>query len=165
MILDKKGKLFGKISIVDVLVVVIVVAIACGLYYKFNKSGTVTPFTATQPIQMSLYLESVNTYMIDNIKVGDEVRDRVQNVVLGKVTDVIVGPDISYFINDKGLAVQGSREGYNSATIVFEGEGIYKETGVFFSGIEYYINKNGTEWRIGNTFCYAKISGIKLLKE
>jgi len=148
-----------------VLVVVIIIAIAFGLYYKFDKSGTVTPFTATQTIRMSLYLESVNTYLIDNIKVGDEVRDRVQNVVLGKVTDIQVGPDISYFINDKGLVAQGSREGYNSVTIVFEGKGIYKDTGVFFSGIEYYINKNGTEWRIGNTFCYAKISGIELVKE
>lgn len=165
MILDKKGKLFGKISIVDALVVVIIIAVACGLYYKFGSSGTVTPFTDTQTIQMSVYMESVNTYMIDNIKVGDVVKDRVQNVVLGKVTDIQVGPDISYFISDRGLAVQGSREGYNSATIVFEGEGIYKETGVFFSGIEYYINKNGTEWRIGNTFCYARISDIKLVKE
>ena len=76
MILDKKGKLFGKISIVDVLVVVIIIAIAFGLYYKFDKSGTVTPFTETQTIRMSLYLESVNTYMIDSIKVGDPVRDR-----------------------------------------------------------------------------------------
>lgn len=165
MILDKKGKLFGKISIVDVLVIVIIIAIACGLYYKFGRSGTVTPFTDTQKIQMSLYMESVNTYMIESIKVGDVVRDRVQNVVLGKVTDIQIGDDITYFINDKGMAVKGSREGYNSVTVVFEGEGIYKDTGVFFSGIEYYINKNGTEWRIGNTFCYAKISDIELVKE
>jgi len=113
---------------------------------------------------MTLYLESVNDYVAKNIKIGDTVQDRVQNVVLGKVTNITVGPDISYFINDKGLVVQGSRAGYNCVTITFEGQGIYGSTSATFSNIEYYINKSGTEWRIGNTFSYAKISDIKEIK-
>lgn len=165
MILDKKGKLFGKISIVDVLVILIVIAVGAGLYYKFGKSGTVTPFTKTSTIQMSVYLETANDYFVKNIKVGDVVKDRVQNVVMGKVVDIEIGPDISYFINDKGLVVKGSRENYSSVTITFQGEGIYSPTGVTFNGVEYYINKNGTEWRIGDTSCFAKISDIKLIKE
>ncbi len=164
MLLDKKGKLFGKISIVDVLVILIIIAIGAGLYYKFGKSGTVTPFTPTQTVQMTLSLESVNDYVANNVKVGDVVQDRVQNIVLGKVTDVKIGKDKSYFLNSNGLVIQGSKDGYNSLTVTFEGQGLYSSKGVTFSNIEYYINKNGTEWRIGNTFSYAKISGIKLIK-
>ncbi len=165
MLMDKKGKLFGKISIVDVIIVVLILSLAAGAYFKFKKSGTVTPFTKTSTVQMSITMESVNTYVADNIKVGDIVKDRVQNTTLGKVTDIQIGPDISYFINDRGLAVKGSREGYVSLTITFEGQGIYSSTGVTIDGVEYYINKNATEWRVGNTFCFAKICDIKLVKE
>ena len=164
MLFDKKGKLFGKISIVDVLVILLIIAIGAGLYYKFGKSGTVTPFTRTETIQMSVFMESVPDYVIKSIKNGDVVRDRVQNVEVGKVVDVKVGPDISYFINDKGMAIKGSREGYSSVTITFEGKGIYSKTGATFGGVEYYIFKNGTEWRIGNTSSFAKISDIKLIE-
>lgn len=165
MLLDKKGKLFGKISIVDILIAVIILGVAFGLYYKFGRTGTVTPFTKTSTIQTSIYLESVNDYVVKSIKPGDIVKDRVQNVTLGKVVDIVTGPDISYSINDKGLVMKGSREGYVSATIIFEGQGIYGSTGATFSGVEYYINKNGTEWRIGNTSSFAKICDIKLVKE
>lgn len=164
MLFDKKGKLFGKISIVDILVVLLIIAIGAGLYYKFGKSGTETPFTKTSTIQMSVYLESVQDYVVKSIKKGDVVKDRVQNVEVGRVVDVKVGPDISYFINDKGMVVQGSRKGYSSVTVTFEGKGIYSPTGATFGGVEYYINKNGTEWRIGNTSSFAKISSIKLIE-
>lgn len=164
MIFDKKGKLFGKISIVDILVVLLIIAIGAGLYYKFGRTGTVTPFTKTDTIQMSVYLESVQDYVVKSIKKGDVVKDRVQNVELGRVVDIKVGPDISYFINDKGLVIKGSREGYSSVTITFEGKGIYSPTGATFGGVEYYINKNQTEWRIGNTSNFGKISDIKLIK-
>jgi len=165
MLLDKKGKLFGKISVVDILVVVIIIAVAAGLYYKFGKSGTVTPFTKTSTVQLSIYMETVNDYVIKSIKVGDVVKDRVQNITLGKVVDVKVEPDMTYAINDKSLVVPFSRKGYSSATITFEGQGIYSSSGVIFGGIDYYINKNGTEWRVGNSFCFARISDIKLIKE
>lgn len=165
MLLDKKGKLFGKISIVDVLVILIIIAVAGGLYYKFGKSETVTPFTHTQTVQVTLSLESVNQYIADNIKVGDVVQDRVQNITMGKVTSVKINKDKSYFLNANGLVIQGSKDGYCSLAVTFEGQGIYKDTGVTFGGVEYYLNKNDSQWRIGNTLTFSKISGIKLIKE
>jgi hypothetical protein len=165
MILDKKGKLFGKISIVDVLVILLIIAVGAGLYYKFGKSGTVTPFTHTQTVQVTLSLESVNQYIGNNIKEGDIVQDRVQNVTMGKVTSVKTGPDTSYFLNANGLVIKGSKDGYCSLSVTFEGQGIYTSTGVTFGGVEYYLNKGNVEWRIGNTTSFAKISDIKLIKE
>jgi hypothetical protein len=165
MLLDKKGKLFGKISIVDVLVILLIIAVAGGLYYKFGKSGTVTPFTQTQTVQVTLSLESVNQYIANNIKEGDIVQDRVQNITMGKVTSVKTGPDVSYFLNSNGLTIKGSKDGYCSLTVTFEGQGLYKDTGVTFGGVEYYLNKSNVEWRIGNTTNFAKISDIKLIKE
>jgi len=165
MLFDKKGKLFGKISIVDILIVVIIIAAAAGVYYKFGRSGTVSVFTKTENVQVSFVSESIPKYIVDSIKVGDIAKDRVQTIVFGKVTDVIVGPDLEYEPNSDGKVTLSSRPDYCSVTIVVEGEGIYSaSSGVTFGGVEYYINKPATEMRFGNSFFYAKISDIKKVK-
>ena len=164
MILDKKGKLFGKISIVDIIIAVIIIAAIAGLYYKFGKSGTVTAFTKTDNIQITLYHEDVPNYIANNIKVGDVVKDRLQNAVIGKVTDVKVGPDIVFHPSDSGQVVASSRPGYSSITVTAEGKGIYNVTGPTFGGVEYYLGKQ-VEWRVGVTDYFAKISDIKKVKE
>jgi hypothetical protein len=165
MLFDKKGKLFGKISIVDILIVVIIIAVAGGVYYKFGHSGTVSAFTRPpDKIQVSFNSETLPKYIVDNIKVGDVVIDRVQTITIGKVIDVIVGPDLEYEPNSEGKVTLSSRPDYCSVTVVVEGQGIYNDTGVTFGGVEYYINKS-LESRFGNSFFYAKVSDIKKVKE
>lgn len=166
MLFDKKGKLFGKISIVDILIVVIIVAVIGGVYYKFGRSGTVTAFTKTDTVQVSFYSESIPKYIVDSIKVGDVAKDRVQTIVIGKVVDVKVEPDRQYEPNSEGKVILSSRPDYCSVTVVVEGQGIYAaSSGVTFGGVEYFVNKPATEMRFGNSFFYAKISDIKKAKE
>lgn len=160
MIFDKKGKLFGKISIVDIIIIVVIIAAIAGLYYKFGKSGTVTPFTKTEKIQMSFYHEDVPDYIVNKIKIGDAVKDRVQNVVFGKVTDIKVGPDIVFNPSAGGQAVASSKPGYSSITVTVSGQGIYSATGSTFGGVEYYIGK-AVELRVGLTDYYPRVSDIK----
>jgi hypothetical protein len=130
-----------------------------GLFYKFGKSGTVTPFTKAQTIKMTIFNEDVPNFISDNVKVGDLVRDRVQNVVIGKVTEIKLGPDINYNPNDKGEEVVSSKPGYSSVTVVIDGSGLYNANGATFGGVEYFINKN-VEWRVGITDFYAKITSL-----
>jgi hypothetical protein len=161
MLFDKKGKLFGKVSIVDILIIVIIIAVAGGLYYKFGHSGTVTAFTKTEDIQVSFVSESIPNYIVNSIKVGDIARDRVQSVVIGKVIEVKVEKDMEYEPNSEGVVTLSSRPDYCSVTVVVEGQGIYAASGATFGGVEYFVNKPGTEMRFGNSFFYAKISDIK----
>lgn len=164
MLLDNKGKLFGKISIVDILVVIIIVGVIGGLYYKFGKSSTVTPFTKTDTVQVTYYHEDVPNYIVDNISIGDIVKDRVQNVDLGKVVNRIKGSDISFNADSNGVVVVSQKPGYSSITVTSEGKGIYSSAGVTFGGVEYFINKQ-IELRVGKTVYYAKISDIKKVEE
>lgn len=165
MLFDKKGKLFGKISIVDILIVVIIIAVIGGVYYKFGRSGTVTAFTKTDKIQVSFYSETLPKYVVNSIKIGDIARDRVQNVVIGKVTNIKIGPDIQTEPNSQGIVTLSSRPDYCSVTVVVEGQGIDAPSGATFGGVEYFVNKPSTEMRFGNSFFYAKISEIKKVKE
>lgn len=165
MLFDKKGKLFGKISIVDILIIVIIIALAGGVYYKFGRSGTVTAFTKTDKVQIQFYQESVPKYVMKSIKVGDVATDRVQNVSFGKITKIETKADVDYNANSEGILTYSSRPDYCSAIITVEGQGIYSPTGTKFGGVEYYVNKPSVETRFGQSFLYAKIMAINKVKE
>ena len=57
MIIDDKGKLFGKISIIDLLVVCLILAGIAGAYYKFGRSKTISPFVKPDKIEMTFFSE------------------------------------------------------------------------------------------------------------
>lgn len=164
MIIDDKGKLFGKISIIDLLVVCLVLAAIAGAYYKFGKSNTISLISKPDKIEMTFFTEDVPAYVGAAIKPGDTVKDRVVGAALGKVKEVIVGPDIIYSANDQGKVVKSSKEGYASLKLVIEGEGVYSNNGITFSNMDYYVNK-WFEIRVGNASYYTRIQNIRKIEE
>ena len=164
MIIDDKGKLFGKISIVDILIVAVLLAAIAGVYYKFGRSKTATVFTKPDTIEISFYIEDIPAFVANKIKEGDLVKDRVNNTTIGKVTSTTVGPDIYYYPNSEGQAIASSKPGYASIQFTARGQGVYNETGSSISGVEYYINKQ-FELRVGETNTYPRIMSIEKVKE
>jgi len=75
--IDDKGKLFGKISIIDILVVCLILGGIAGAYYKFGRSNTISPFVKPDRIEMTFFTEDVVEFVGAGIKAGDLVKDRV----------------------------------------------------------------------------------------
>jgi hypothetical protein len=164
MIIDQKGKLFGKISIVDILIIVIIIAAASGVYYKFHQSGATGIMTKTDKVEVSFFMEDAPDYAVNAVKEGDLVKDRQQNVVIGKVTSVTPGPDIVFYADSEGIVHSTSKPGYASIAITVEAQATYSDTGFTINGSEYYINKQ-FETRVGLSNFYMRISDIKKLGE
>ena len=164
MIIDNKGKLFGKISIIDILVVLILVGGVAGIGYKYAKAKVNSPFTKGDTIITQFYYDEISDYAANDIKVGDMVTDRATSSNFGKVTKVEVNPSNSYASDDKGKWVKSPKEGYNSVIVTVEGPGVYKDgtnaQGVGFGGIDYYVYKS-VEVQIGNTTFWAKVYSLK----
>ncbi|NJD01774.1 MAG: DUF4330 domain-containing protein [Ruminiclostridium sp.] len=163
MIIDDKGKLFGKISIIDILVVCLVLAGIAGAYYKFGRSNTISAFVKPDKIELTFFSEDIPKYAGEAINPGDLVKDRLTDGVFGKVKEVALGPDIYYAANADGKMVKSSKEGYASLKIIVEGNGRYQDTGVTFNNKEYYVY-NLLEIRVGNTAVYARVQSISKIK-
>lgn len=73
-VIDHNGRLFGKISVIDVLVILVVIALAGALYVKNSRPHTGTSVT-TQTITYQVLVEGAQNYLKENIHVGDEVYD------------------------------------------------------------------------------------------
>lgn len=146
MIIDNKGKLFGKVSIVDILIVVIVLAAVGGFVFVFQKSKIVSPFTQKEDtIQIKFYAEEWPDYALNAIKIGDLAKNLDTNTVFGNVTDIKMDKSISWVESDRGEFVKSTKEGYSSVIITVEGKGIFRDSktyaGVTFGGTDFVVGK------------------------
>lgn len=91
-LIDRNGRLFGKVSVIDLLVIAVVVVMAAALYFKNNQTHTGTAVTE-QDIVFQVRALGVDDYVADAILVGDSLYD--QNYpsggrAIGQITDIQV---------------------------------------------------------------------------
>lgn len=94
-IIDRNGRLFGKISIIDLLVVAVVILMAAALYVKDHQVHTGSVETE-QTITFQIRARGTANYIADAIRVGDSIFDSNYSSggrVLGQITDVQVESD------------------------------------------------------------------------
>ena len=87
-IIDKNMKLFGKVSILDILIVLIVIAVVITAVLYFSSHGTGFGGVETQPITYEVRIKKVNYDFVDDIKAGQQVNDRVKGYDRGIVESV-----------------------------------------------------------------------------
>lgn len=73
-IIDRNGRLFGKISVIDVLVILVVAVLAAALYFKSNQAHTGTTVTE-QPIVFEIRARGVDRYVYEALREGDGLYD------------------------------------------------------------------------------------------
>ena len=91
-IIDKNLKLFGKVSLLDVLIVLIIITgiVAAAIY--FGSHGTGIGGVDTQPITYEVMIKKVDLEFAQTIKVGQQVNDRVKGYNRGTVVKVDIVP-------------------------------------------------------------------------
>ena len=88
-LIDNKGRIFGLINIIDLLVIVLIVAVVGRFTLKSRQKST---GAVTTNIEVVVHVKEVRDATADIVKVGDIVKETKSNVVLGKVVDVKVNP-------------------------------------------------------------------------
>jgi len=87
--LDSKGKLFGKINIIDLAVIITVIVagiVGFKLVFKLASIGT-----ETQRITISMKIGNVNPSIANSIKVGDVQKD-LKGEIIANITSIILMP-------------------------------------------------------------------------
>lgn len=95
--IDEKGKLFGVLNIVDILIIVFAAAVVSGAYV-FMKNN-ITKSTPTATYNVTLELKNVEKDFCDSIIPGKTVMDRVQNKPFGTLNDVRIEPSVEYNVS------------------------------------------------------------------
>lgn len=85
--MDKNGKIGGKISIIDILAVVLVVVVIAGIWARYGSKIT-TAVRSSETFEYTLRVENVRKYTIDALEKRGRVTDKKSEKNLGEIVDV-----------------------------------------------------------------------------
>ncbi|MCL2843126.1 MAG: DUF4330 domain-containing protein [Oscillospiraceae bacterium] len=83
--IDETGRLFGKINVIDLGILLLVVFIAIGAFLKFAVLEQTTVTIEAAPVSYTLEITNVRDWTIRNIRVGDTL------YVTGTAVGTVVG--------------------------------------------------------------------------
>ncbi len=136
----KNYKIFGKINIIDFIVIVAVIVGICAIgVAKIRQSKE----DQSQTLIISYYAEEIQEETVNNVHVGGNLFDDTDKVSLGTITDVKIGDSVSYTTGADGKSVKSSKEGFKSITITGEVAGRKTDLGA---------TVNGEKYGVGHTF-------------
>ena len=127
--IDRNGRIFGKISVIDLVVAAVVVVLAAALYFKSNQVHTGRS-VVEQTITFQVRVRGLDRYIADAVLVGDGLYD--QNYpsggrAIGYITEVEVerdpGTKLAESLGD-GTAALVEAEDTVDLLITLEGKGL-----------------------------------------
>lgn len=89
--LDERGRLFGRVNIVDLTVLALVLMVAARLGLKSRLLRAVNPSTV-KPVEVVLVVEDVRQATADAMEEGETVLNTKSNAVFGKLVKKEVRP-------------------------------------------------------------------------
>jgi len=109
-ILHENGKLFGKISMVDILVVIIVIVLIYGVYSRFANDimpqNNNTTNSNVQEFYYDIEIKNVIPETGSMIKQGDKVYDKTSGTEIGEVVDVKTNSAKVEFSTNEGKIIE-----------------------------------------------------------
>lgn len=102
--INKEGKLFGKVSIIDILVVIVILATAVGVYARFSSTPEIVE-TTTQKFSYIVKVEEVRQYTVEGLLNLGGMYDEETKEYLGEIVEVVsVEPTPDTGIKSNGKA-------------------------------------------------------------
>ena len=134
--MDEKGRLFGKISIIDIVVLLAIIISAAGFLYNRTAQDIRQIIAADTPIYVTFVVESVRELSFDAVSPGDVFFRQHERVPLGNVVEVTRGRAYDIIVLTDGSAVYAPMEGRYNMYITLSGIGSITDTGFFLNGTQ-----------------------------
>lgn len=161
-IIDEHGRVFGKVSIIDFFVILIVIVIGAALYVKFNVLDATNKTAASDTITYTVTIYGVRGYTADAIETGDILYDKNGGAnPVGTVTDVQKADAKKASEKADGTIVMGDYMGRYDVTLTVTANGTKNDGRCLVNKI-YELNVNSVR-TFKTKFCTfeAAITEIK----
>ncbi len=158
---NKKGLVFGKISIVDIAVIIIVILLAAGTFYKFkglSKTSTNTPMT---PVTYTVEVKKVRAFVFDNVKEGDILYDKTSGNSIGTIVNIEGTPAKEATATTNGDVALMEVKNRVDVKFTVEAEAVVSNDGTYSINRTYDVIKNSAKTFMTKYFqCSGTITEI-----
>jgi hypothetical protein len=140
-VIDSRGRLFGKVNLLDLVVVVAVVAVAGRFGYQKLAARSAAPVGEDKNIHMTFQLATVRSFTVDVLKVGDMVYDSKSNTPMGKVVTVKTEPATVVGTGPDGRLYESKSPDRFDYYVTIDGPARVSPNGITMSGIEVKVGR------------------------
>ena len=135
MIIDEKGKLFKKINIIDLALLLVIVISIGATVYKFGFSTHKSVVTADTKITYVLRVKAIRQMAVDAINIDDVIYETVTKKAIGKIVDKKV-TEATEFVNmaDGTLSKEDKIPEKFDVYLTVEAKGLVSNDGYFVEG-------------------------------
>ena len=139
MLTDKKGKLFGKFNVIDLLIVLVVLLAVVATVYKFGFSAHKDSTVLSGKIEYVLKAENIRMFTVNALVVGDTVYDEESGKAIGVITDVDYTPYEQYVTTINGTISKSKVPEKYDAFVKVECDARISDDGYFANGTKQIV--------------------------
>jgi hypothetical protein len=147
MIINKDGKLFGKVNIIDIGLVILVILIAFGTYWRFYGNGKAQKVIENTKISYVVEIRGAKKLYLDGIKVDDLVGNVQTSKQYGRIKSITSEPYKDFIIDINGEYKEAIVPNLWKIFLTIEADGVE-------AGDGFYINEK--PFKISNNMEYFK---------
>jgi len=126
-LIDNKGRLFGKINVLDLVIVLIVILLCVGTYLKFFALNNTSVTQNMIPIQFDIKIQGSRQFLADSLREGDEIFDRTSGNSLGTIAKVEEKPAKQYIQLLDATLVERDIPDRFDVTITVDAQGVERD--------------------------------------
>lgn len=143
MITDKKGKLFGRLNMIDFIALVVVFLLIAGVGYKYVFTGVKSITNNPDLLQYTVSITDVRSYTADALVINDKLYDSKTDTYMGKIIGKEVIPYKDYITKTDGNVVLAEKQQRFEVLLTLEVPGVENAYGFLASG-KRDINRQST---------------------
>ena len=135
--LDDKGRIFGKVSVIDIFILLALILMAAGFIYNRTSQNIRQIIAADTPIYVTFVVTGVRDFSFGAVEAGDIFfRQHERTIPLGTVTEVTRGQAYDIITLFDGTAEYAPIIGRYNMYIIISGVGSITDTGYFLNGTQ-----------------------------
>ncbi len=138
-VIDQKGRLFGKVNLLDLVVLLAVLAVASRFGYKYWNNRNAVPVGEDKTIEVTIKFAGVAQATVDQVVKGLVIQDSKTNDVLGEVVEVRTERVPTLSVTDDGR-LQPFQDRFDHY-VTLRGSGRVSENAVTLNGFEMKIGR------------------------
>ncbi|HHY93319.1 MAG TPA: DUF4330 domain-containing protein [Firmicutes bacterium] len=159
--LDERGRLFGRVNIIDLAVLLLVLLVGARLGLKSRLLQAVNPSTA-RPVEVVLVVEDVRQATADAMQEGENVLNSKSNAVLGKLVKKDVRPALKEVETADGRLAQAESPFKKDVYLTIRGEGQVTPNVILLGGAELRVGASlavkGLKFSVNSTVLGVKVA-------
>jgi len=158
----KNGRIFGKINVLDLLLVMVIVAAVA--FVGLTRGTGMLPggTTGETTFVMRFFIPQTYDFVVEHLNIGDQVIDHTRLVNFGRITDIQASEGHEWHPNAAGVLVSSPYQGTYALEITTE---VTLPAGAHDSGLHIQGNRFGVGQtvviRAGDTLISLRISAFE----